>query len=122
MSRQREALADRVRAALPPDGAVREISMFGGLTFMLEDRMVVCAHRDGSLLVRIDPDRSVELLRAPQAHPAVMGPDRPMGAGWLTVTADGLTTDEQVTGWVDVALQYHRRHRAAPVKRGPLRA
>ena len=122
MSGERDALATRVRAALPPDGAVREISMFGGLTFMLEDRMVVCAHRDGSLLVRIDPDRSAELLRIPDAHPAVMGPDRPMGAGWLTVTANGLTTDQQVTDWVDVALQHHRRHRAAPVKHAPRRA
>jgi predicted DNA-binding protein (MmcQ/YjbR family) len=107
MSEQRQALAARVRAALPHDGVVREVSMFGGLSFMLDERMVVAADRDGGLLVRVDPDRSAELLSVAGARPAVMGADRPMGPGWITVTADGLATDEQLSHWIDVALQFH---------------
>lgn len=99
-------LAERVRAALAPHGEVREVSMFGGLSFMLDDRMVV-AVRGGDLLVRIDPVRSAELLTAPGAQPATMGADRPMGPGWMIVTADGLTTAEQLADWVEVALQHH---------------
>jgi len=110
MTGERQALAARVRAALPPGGAVREVSMFGGLSFMLDNRMVVSASRDGSLLVRVDPGRSAELLEGAHAHPAVMGADRPMGPGWITVTADGLTTDQQLTDWIEVALQHHRGH------------
>ena len=113
MTDQRQALAARVRAALPQEGEVREVSMFGGLSFMLDDRMVVSVHRDGSLLVRVDPDRSAELLCLPDARPAVMGAERPMGPGWITVTADGLSTDQQLTDWIGVALQHHGR-RAAP--------
>lgn len=86
--------------------------MFGGLSFMLKDSMVVSV-RDDSLLVRVDPDRSEELLAVPGAHPAVMGADRPMGPGWITVTADGLTTDKQLTDWMEVALHHHRT-RATP--------
>lgn len=112
MTDQREALAARVRAALPADRAVREVSMFGGLALMLDERMVVSVHRDGSLLVRVDPDRSTELLALPGAAPAVMGADRPMGPGWITVTADGLATDDQLADWVEVALDHHRRQEA----------
>jgi TfoX/Sxy family transcriptional regulator of competence genes len=114
MSDQREALAGRVRAALPPDQAVREVAMFGGLALMLDDRMVVSVHRDGSLLVRVDPGRSAELLAVAGARPAVMGTDRPMGPGWITVAADGLVTDRQLADWVAVALEHHRRGATSP--------
>ena len=108
MTTAQQALTTRVRAALPP-GRVREVSMFGGLALMLDDRMVVSAGRDGSLLVRVDPARSAELLPDPDAEPAVMGADRPMGPGWLTVAAHGLVTDQQLTRWVEVALDHHGR-------------
>jgi TfoX/Sxy family transcriptional regulator of competence genes len=106
MSDHGHALAARVRAALPRDGVVREVRMFGGLSFMLDERMVV-AVRDDSLLVRVDPARSAELLSIPGANPAVMGADRPMGPGWITVSADALATDQQLTDWIEVALQHH---------------
>jgi len=113
-----EALADRVRAALPRDSKVREVSMFGGLSFMVDDSMVVAARRDGGLLVRIDPARNDELLRVPGAEPAVMGADRSMGPGWITVNHESLTTDEQLAFWIQVGLEYrttrpksHRRSR-----------
>jgi hypothetical protein len=79
MTEQRQTLVGRVRAALSRDRAVREVSMFGGLSFMLDNRMVVSVNRDGSMLVRIDPGRSAELLSVPDAQPAVMGADRLWG-------------------------------------------
>jgi TfoX/Sxy family transcriptional regulator of competence genes len=106
MTAQREALADRIRAALPHDRPVREVSMFGGLSFMVDDSMVVAAGRDGDLLVRIDPARHEELLDAPAAKAAIMGVDRPMGPGWISVSQHGLTTDEQLASWVHVGLQH----------------
>ena len=109
MTAEREALADRVRAAVPHDRPVREVSMFGGLSFMVDGSMVVAAGRDGDLLVRIDPARHDALLIVPGAEPAVMGADRPMGPGWIRVSRDGLTTDEQLASWIQVGLE----HRAA---------
>jgi TfoX/Sxy family transcriptional regulator of competence genes len=107
MTDHREDLAARVRLALPGDRAVREVSMFGGLSLLVDDRMVVSVGRDGSLLVRVDPGRSAELLAVPGARPAVMGADRPMGPGWIRVTADGVTTDQQLAHWIEVALRFH---------------
>jgi hypothetical protein len=111
---EREALADRIRAALPDDRPRREVSMFGGLSFMVDNSMVVAAGRDGDLLVRIDPARSDELLTVSGAKPAVMGADRPMGPGWITVSRDGLTTDEQLAFWLQVGLDHlnKSRHRS----------
>ena len=106
MTEQREALADRVRAALPHDRPIREVSMFGGLSFMVDDSMVVAAGRQGDLLVRIDPARNDELLLLLGAEPAVMGADRPMGPGWIRVSQEGLATDEQLASWIQVGLQH----------------
>jgi TfoX/Sxy family transcriptional regulator of competence genes len=105
MTAEREALADRIRAALPDDRAVREVSMFGGLSFMVDDSMVVAAGRDGDLLVRIDAARHDELLDVAGAKPATMGADRPMGPGWITISQSGLTTDEQLAFWIQVGLE-----------------
>jgi TfoX/Sxy family transcriptional regulator of competence genes len=106
MNAEREALAERVRAALPQDRPVREVSMFGGLSFMVDGSMVVAAGRDGGLLVRVDPARHEELLGIPGAEPAVMGSDRPMGPGWIRVSPDGLTADEQLLFWTRVGLEH----------------
>ncbi|MEI2731490.1 MAG: TfoX/Sxy family protein [Dermatophilaceae bacterium] len=98
-------LADRVRAALT-GRVVREVSMFGGISFLVDDRIVVAARRDGDLLVRIDPSRRGALLARPGAKPATMGTGRPMGDGWLAVGAAGLVA-EDLTEWLSHALSTH---------------
>jgi hypothetical protein len=109
MNPDRDALAARVRAALPRDRAVREVSMFGGVSFLVDDAMVVAAGRDGGLLVRIDPARHDELLAEPGARPAVMGTDRPMGPGWIAVSRDGLATDDRFGFWLGVGMEHRDR-------------
>ncbi len=106
MTADREALADRVRAALPHDRPVREVPMFGGLSFMVDESMVVAARSNGDLLVRIDPARNDELLKVPGAKPAIMGADRPMGPGWIAISPQGLTTDKQLAFWTQVGLAH----------------
>ncbi|WNB84328.1 TfoX/Sxy family protein [Cellulomonas sp. ATA003] len=108
MTAERDALAERVRALLPHDRATREVAMFGGLSFMVDDAMAVAAGRDGGLLVRTDPARHEELLGVRGAEPAVMGTDRPMGPGWITIRPDGLATDEQIAFWIGVGLEGRR--------------
>jgi hypothetical protein len=111
---QFDALADRVRAVLPADRPVREVTMFGGLSFLVDDRMVVAAGRHGDLLVRVDPARSDELLEVPGARPAEMGAGRSMGPGWIRVSADGLATAAQLAFWVQVGLQHQGGKASTP--------
>lgn len=108
MTAKREALAERVRASLPDDRPVREVTMFGGLSFMVDEAMVVAARSDGDLLVRTDTGRKEELLAVRGAQPAVMGTGRPMGPGWIVVAPDGLATDEQLAFWIQVGLEAAR--------------
>jgi TfoX/Sxy family transcriptional regulator of competence genes len=102
-------LADRIRTALATEQSAREVSMFGGLSFMVNDKMVVAAGRDGDLLVRIDPERNRELVALPGARPAEMGAGRAMGPSWLRVGPDAITADGQLSFWIDVAMEYNAR-------------
>ena len=100
-----EDLIERVREALS-DRSPREVSMFGGVSFMIEGRMVVAARREGELLLRIDPTAAKDLLARPGAHPALMGADRPKGDGGFSIdqaTLQGAGLD----AWLEPALSFH---------------
>lgn len=98
---------DRVRAALSAHPPVREVKMFGGLSFMVNDKMVVSVRGDGELLVRADPARADQLLTATGARTAEMGPGRAMSKSWISVSADAVATDEDFDFWIGVALEYN---------------
>ncbi|MGO1974766.1 MAG: TfoX/Sxy family protein [Propionibacteriaceae bacterium] len=107
MTEPRAALVERIRSALPSGRSVREVAMFGGTAFMLDDRMLVSVGKDGTLLVRVDPDQYEDLLQHRGARPSFMGKDRPMGPSWLTVDGDGLRTGADLARWVATALDFH---------------
>ncbi|HEX2855953.1 MAG TPA: TfoX/Sxy family protein [Propionibacteriaceae bacterium] len=77
--------------------------MFGGLSFLVDDRIVVAARAGGDLLVRIDPQRRDEFLGLPGVSGAAMAGGRTMGRQWITVVAAGLTSEAQLRQWLDVA-------------------
>lgn len=101
----RQELTERVREALRERNP-REVRMFGGISFMVDERMVAAARGDESLLLRIDPAEHDRLVALPGAQPAVMGANRPMGPGWITVRADALDGDG-LTRWLQSALAFH---------------
>ena len=115
----REELVHRIRAHLTGLAPIREVSMFGGRAVMLRDKMLVCAMKDGALLVRIRPDRHAVLLTRPGAFRPEMGAGRAMGDGWIAVAAEALGEDpgedsgavggDAVLGfWIDEALAHNR--------------
>jgi hypothetical protein len=58
-----DELDNRVRAALADRRPVREVRMFGGRCFMVDERLVVGVDKNGDLLVRADPARTDERRR-----------------------------------------------------------
>lgn len=110
---RRDELAARVRAAFS-DRDVREVRMFGGLSFMIDGKMAVSAGREGYVLVRIDPTEHDQLLEVPGAQNAIMGADRPMGPGWITVQRSYLSTSDQLSFWIRTALEFHAAQTNAP--------
>ncbi|PID61737.1 MAG: hypothetical protein CSB44_05730 [Gammaproteobacteria bacterium] len=79
--------------------------MFGGISFMIDERMIVAAQKNGDLLVRVDPAQSASLLSRDDTRQAEMGTGRPMGPGWLV--AKGPLSQAQAAFWVGVAMEYH---------------
>lgn len=99
----RDALSRRLRDLLAPQQNVREVRMFGVLSFMVDDRMAVAADRKGDLLVRTDPADYDDLLRR-GGVPALMGGDKPMGRGWLTVPCQRIEDEAELAYWVNVGI------------------
>ena len=64
-------LAESARVALAGAGAVREVKMFGGIGFMLNDNLVAAASKRG-LLVRVGRERQGDALARAGARPMVM--------------------------------------------------
>lgn len=101
-------VADRVRDALASREDVREVKMFGGLAFMVDERMVVCVSGGGAdLLVRVSPESDAQHLEKAGAERAEMGKGRSMGEGWITVDKGALVEDEQFDYWMAAALSFH---------------
>lgn len=109
MSIDDSALATRIRALLADEASVREVTMFGGLAFMVDERLWVSIGGDGSLLVRVDPRRSPKLvLDRAEVRPAEMG-GRAMGPAWLRVDGAALTDDQVLAFWVGEARLFNDR-------------
>lgn len=109
MTRDHGPTAERIRALLASESSTREMSMFGGLSFMVNDKIVVNVRGNGDLLVRVDPDRSPELVAEHGARPAEMGTGRSMGPSWLDVPAERTATDDELGFWIEVAMAFNEQ-------------
>jgi TfoX/Sxy family transcriptional regulator of competence genes len=114
-----QQLTESVRAALGGAGAVREVKMFGGIGFMLNDNLVAAASKRG-LLVRVGRERQGDALARAGARPMVMR-GRTM-EGYIYVDPPALT-GRAVQAWLRLALDFVRtlppkkpRAKRAPAK------
>lgn len=80
--------------------------MFGALAVMIDNALAVAVHKDGSLLVRVDPAEDSRLLEDPHASRAEMGAGRSMGKGWIRVNAKALSSDAALAQWLECAIRY----------------
>lgn len=102
-----EELAHRIRELLADEDGLSEMSMFGGLAFLLHGNMSVAASGQGGVLVRVDPADGERLLASsPHARPMEMC-GREMN-GWLRVDAAGVRTKRQLAPWVRRGVGYAR--------------
>jgi TfoX/Sxy family transcriptional regulator of competence genes len=107
-------VAERIRAMLAAEPSTREVSMFGGLSFMVNDKMLVNVRRSGDLLVRVDSRRSSDLVADHGARFAEMGGGRAMGPGWLDVAVELIATDAQLRFWLDAAMEFNDQIAGGP--------
>ena len=99
-----DELASRIRDLLGSRADVSEKKMFGGLAFLVGGNMAIAASGQGGVLVRVDPERSDELVATTKAEVAVMR-GRPM-AGWLRLTSDDVSSKSELASWVELGSGY----------------
>ena len=95
-------LAERIRAELSGIPFI-EKKMFGGVGFLLNGNMACGVHKE-NMIVRVDPEKHVKLLKKPHVKPFDMT-GRPM-KGWLIVEADGCKTAKQLNTWIKEGVEF----------------
>ena len=98
-----ESLAARIRDALARTKGVEEQKMFGCICFFLDGNALAGVWKD-RLIARLGPDEEEAALREPHVR-AFDITRRPM-RNWVAVEPKGVESDDQLTGWIDLALKF----------------
>ncbi len=107
-----EKLADMTRELISlTQKNVQEKAMFGGLCFMVNDKMCVGVEKD-RLMVRLDHARYDEALEMEGCRP--MDFTGRVMKGFVFVDAEAVTTKKKLSYWIRLALEYNR---TAPLSR-----
>jgi TfoX N-terminal domain len=99
-------LADRIRNQIIDDSDLREKKMFGGLAFLVGGNMAVAVSGQGGIMIRVEKSQTASLIATTAAQPFEMQ-GRPAN-GWLRVGAEDLVTEEQLSEWVNIGVDYAR--------------
>ena len=109
-----EKLADRVREIIAIDhDNVEEKKMFGGLCFMVNDKMCVGVEAE-RLVVRLDPAKYDEVMKKEGCKP--MDFTGKIMKGYVFVDIDVLNTRKKLEYWVNLALEYNKIAKASKKK------
>jgi TfoX/Sxy family transcriptional regulator of competence genes len=92
---------------------VEEKAMFGGLCFMVNDKMCIGVEKD-RLMVRLDPAKYDEVMEKDGCKP--MDFTGKIMKGYVFVHADVLTTKKKLDYWVQLALEYNKIAKASKKK------
>lgn len=102
-------LADRTREILSlTQKNVEEKAMFGGLCFMVNDKMCVGVVKD-SLMVRLDPDIYEEAIEKEGCEP--MNFTGKIMKGFVFVESFALNTNQKLEYWIKLALEFNKEAR-----------
>ncbi|MBI3139093.1 MAG: TfoX/Sxy family protein [Sphingobacteriales bacterium] len=100
-----EKLADRVREIIVlTHKRVEEKKMFGGLCFMVNDKMCVGVEKE-RLMIRLDPARYEAVLEMEGCRP--MDFTGRIMKGYVFVDAAVLNTKKKLGYWLQLALEYN---------------
>ena len=109
-----EKLADRTRELIAVTHKnIEEKKMFGGLCFMVNDKMCVGVEQE-RLMLRIDPDKYEDAIEKDGCSPMDFT-GKPM-KGYVYVDKDALQTKKQLQYWIALALEYNKIAKASKKK------
>jgi TfoX/Sxy family transcriptional regulator of competence genes len=100
-----EKLANRVRLALSHLPDVKEKKMFGGLAFMVNNKMCITIGAD-RIMCRIDPTIHEEAIKRKGTRTMIMrGREY---KGYVHVNEDSIKDKEDFDYWIQVSLDYNK--------------
>lgn len=106
-----EKLADRTREIITVTHKnIEEKKMFGGLCFMVNDKMCIGVEKD-RLMVRLDPVKYDEVIEKEGCEPMNFT-GKPM-KGFVFVSEEVLKTKKQLEYWIKLALDYNKIAKAS---------
>ena len=109
-----EKLADMVRELISLSNKnIEEKAMFGGLCFMVNDKMCVGVEKE-RLMVKLDPEKYEEAMEKEGCRP--MDFTGKVMKGYVFVDADVLKTKKKLEYWMNLALEYNRIAKASKKK------
>ena len=115
-----ETLANNVREIISvAHENAEEKKMFGGLCFMVNDKMCVGVEKE-RLMVRLDPNKYGEVLKKEGCTPMTFtGKEM---KGFVFVSVDVLTTKKKLEYWVNLALDYNKIAKTSKKKKAKNKA
>lgn len=109
-----EKLADRTREIIAQTHKkVEEKRMFGGLCFMVNDKMCVGVEKE-RLMVRLNPDIYEEVIEKEGCKP--MDFTGKVMKGYVFVDIDALNTKKKLEYWIKLALEFNKIAKASKRK------
>jgi TfoX/Sxy family transcriptional regulator of competence genes len=110
-----EKLADNVRELIAlTHKNVEEKAMFGGLCFMVNDKMCVGVEKE-RLMVRLNPEVYDEVMEKEGCTP--MDFTGKIMKGYVFVDIAALSTKKKLNYWIQLALDYNKIAKASKKKK-----
>jgi TfoX/Sxy family transcriptional regulator of competence genes len=110
-----EKLADRTREIISlTHKKIEEKRMFGGLCFMVNDKMCVGVEKE-RLMLRIDPAKYEEVMEKEGCKP--MDFTGKVMKGFVFVDQEVLNTKKKLEYWIKLALDYNKIAKSSKKKK-----
>lgn len=109
-----EKLANRIRESLSHIKKIEEKAMFGGVCFMVNDKMCIGVNLD-EIMCRIDPDKEDEALAHSGARPMDFT-GRPM-KGYVFVHQDAIKKKSELDYWINLCLEFNPKAKSSKKKK-----
>ncbi len=110
-----EKLAERIRKALTHLPKIKEKKMFGGLAFMVDDKMCLAAGAD-RIMCRINPAIHDDATKRKGCRTVIMrGREY---KGYVHVDENNIKSKRDFDYWIKLALDYNKIAKASKSKTG----
>jgi TfoX/Sxy family transcriptional regulator of competence genes len=109
-----ETLSHRIREALTGISKVEEKAMFGGLCFMVNDKMCIGVVKD-EMMCRIDPAVYEEALEKQGCRPMDFAGKQMKG--FVFVDEHGMKNKKDFNYWIDLCLEFNPKAKASKKKK-----